>query len=129
MGEDDNNNNNNNDDDDCGEPTMTRVFEGKEMTSTVKVTAIETEDDIDDRVKRRMLEMNKKKKQDEEEGNESVNKNHKHHKLTKKALSVLTNTKMKLQGKKKFAGSAKQVSKGGKKNLSGKDSHRRGKKK
>lgn len=108
---------------------MTRVFEGKEMTSTVKVTAIETEDDIDDRVKRRMLEMNKKKKQDEEEGNESVNKNHKHHKLTKKALSVLTNTKMKLQGKKKFAGSAKQVSKGGKKNLSGKDSHRRGKKK
>ena len=111
-----------------GRKEVTRVFEGNDMTSTVRVTAIETEDDVDERalVAQRVLEKKKKKEAEEVEENGHVYKKG-HHKLSKKALSVLTNTKMKLQGKKKFAGTSKQV-KGGKKNSAGKDAHRRGKK-
>ncbi|WPT11105.1 hypothetical protein PSENEW3n2_00002276 [Picochlorum sp. SENEW3] len=102
------------------------VFDGREMRSTVKVCALSTGDDSDEEQMLAASAERKKSMHQKSTDSAADGKSAKPaHKLSKTALTVLSNTKMKVEGKKKFSsgggGKGKQCktscSRGGKKNL------------
>lgn len=116
---------------DCENPkNVEQVFDGHETRSTVKVSVITTEFEEDEKQDKRM-----KTTFNSNVGSSSKSvevdrqkKNGTGHKLSKTALAVLSNTKLKIEGKRKFSvHNAKKNMKSG--SLSkGNDRHKKGRK-
>jgi len=84
-----------------GKKDEERIFDGQEMRSTVKVSVIPTAFDEDGEQTKSRLNP----RRDSNARQDEIDKQKKTrtgHKLSKTALSVLSNTKLKIEGKRKF---------------------------
>lgn len=91
------------------------VFDGREMRSTVKVCALSAGGDSDEEQMLAASAQRKKSMQQKSTDAAVEGKSGKpSHKLSKTALAVLSNTRMKVEGKKKFSSSSSAAASGGK---------------
>lgn len=103
-----------------------KIFDGDEMTSTVRVSAISTGLEEDEEHITQLLHDKSSTKMRTIQA-EKDKKHGKGHKMSKTSLAVLSNTRLKIEGKKKFSAQNSKRNSKGMPTSKGKERNKRGK--